>query len=275
MHRGLAEETTRRGSVTRPCEETRRRGGALRVRGEIGWMCPSSARQQVGRPSGGIHTGSVRDPVGARYGRVFRAPSDTPWSDLDPPDPSRRPRRHAPPARNVRRGWHRGRPGRRRDLRVAGSSERRLPALGGLASGLITFTFASARKGHGTDATIDALHHHEGEHHRDGRFGWARGPHRADWVGIRLGRRSYVRGFPGGARCPHAACLAGHARSPRSHTGAVWIAAPHRTTGIFFRWNRDLLRSSWALVRRNPLRLPPPGPRVWVRRRAGRCRHPN
>ena len=38
-----------------------------------------------------------------------------------------------------------------------------LPALGGLASGLITFTLAPEVEGHGTDAAINALHYKDGK----------------------------------------------------------------------------------------------------------------
>ncbi len=37
-----------------------------------------------------------------------------------------------------------------------------LPALGGLASGLLVYKFAPEAEGHGTDAVIDAYHHQEG-----------------------------------------------------------------------------------------------------------------
>ncbi len=37
-----------------------------------------------------------------------------------------------------------------------------LPALGGLVSGLITFTWAPETEGHGTDAAIEAYHYHDG-----------------------------------------------------------------------------------------------------------------
>ncbi len=37
-----------------------------------------------------------------------------------------------------------------------------LPALGGIVSGWLVYTFAPEAEGHGTDAAIDAYHHHDG-----------------------------------------------------------------------------------------------------------------
>ena len=37
-----------------------------------------------------------------------------------------------------------------------------IPALGGLISGLIVFTFAPEAEGHGTDAMVDSFHRKKG-----------------------------------------------------------------------------------------------------------------
>ena len=73
--------------------------------------------------------------------------------------------------------------------------------LGALLGAILVFRFAPEAEGHGTDAAISAVHHNPAgyplpgrggqdrgvrPHHRIGRIGWPRGPHRPDQRRLRL-----------------------------------------------------------------------------------------
>ena len=122
-----------------------------------------------------------------------------------------------------------------------------IPALGGLISGLLVFTFAPEAEGHGTDAMIDSFHRKKGVIRRrvpviktiasaitigSGGSAGKEGSHRPDRRGVRLAPRLPSESERQGAA--HHAPRGGSGRNRRHLQGALWVrpsSRPRFSTG--------------------------------------------